>query len=384
MTTIDTIQMVDLKGQYLRLKTEIDEAIQQSLDNADFINGTYVRDFQRDLAEYLSAGRVISCANGTDALQIAMMGLGLKPGDEVIVPAFTYVATAEVLALLGITPVWAEVDPLTFTLTVSAVEKALTPRTRAIVPVHLFGQCADMEPLLKLAAERGLAVIEDVAQALGSEYRFADGTLHSAGTMGQVGCTSFFPSKNLGCYGDGGALITSDPELGERLRMIANHGQRKKYVHEIIGINSRLDTLQAAILSVKLKQLNDFNHRRRLAADRYDALLAGVPGITTPVRSPKSTHVFHQYTLLVPEDRRDALRLHLQLHGIPSMIYYPLPLHLQPAYRSSRFPEGSFPVSESLSRRVLSLPMHTEMNAGQQETIAAVVADFMKDHPTQE
>ncbi len=376
--------MVDLKGQYLRLKTEIDEAIQQSLDNADFINGTYVRDFQRDLAEYLSAGRVISCANGTDALQIAMMGLGLKPGDEVIVPAFTYVATAEVLALLGITPVWAEVDPLTFTLTVSAVEKALTPRTRAIVPVHLFGQCADMEPLLKLAAERGLAVIEDVAQALGSEYRFADGTLHSAGTMGQVGCTSFFPSKNLGCYGDGGALITSDPELGERLRMIANHGQRKKYVHEIIGINSRLDTLQAAILSVKLKQLNDFNHRRRLAADRYDALLAGVPGITTPVRSPKSTHVFHQYTLLVPEDRRDALRLHLQLHGIPSMIYYPLPLHLQPAYRSSRFPEGSFPVSESLSRRVLSLPMHTEMNAGQQETIAAVVADFMKDHPTQE
>ena len=253
MVTTESIQMVDLKKQYLRLKTDIDTAIHQCLENTDFINGAYVKEFQRDLAVYLRAKRVISCANGTDALQLAMMGLGLRPGDEVIVPTFTYVATAETIALLGLTPVWVDVDPLTFTISPEAVAVALTPRAKAVVPVHLFGQCAHMEPLLDLAAQNGLYVIEDVAQALGSQYQFAEGSFESAGTIGQVGCTSFFPSKNLGCYGDGGALITNDGELADRLQMIANHGQRKKYIHEVVGVNSRLDTIQAAVLTVKLK-----------------------------------------------------------------------------------------------------------------------------------
>ncbi|GAB3317394.1 DegT/DnrJ/EryC1/StrS family aminotransferase [Larkinella ripae] len=369
--------MVDLKGQYLRLKTEIDAAIQQCLDHTDFINGGAVREFQRDLEAFLWANRVVPCANGTDALQIAMMGLGLKPGDEVVVPAFTYVATAEVIALLGLTPVWADVDPLTFTLTAENVEKVLTPRTKAIVPVHLFGQCAEMEPLLNLASAHNLFVIEDVAQALGSEYEFADGSVEFAGTLGHVGCTSFFPSKNLGCYGDGGAMITNDTELGERLRMIANHGQRKKYIHEIVGVNSRLDTLQAAVLKVKLQHLNEFNRQRQIAAARYDYLLRDVPGIQTPVAAASSSHVYHQYTLTVQPGMRDALRAHLHLHGIPSMVYYPVPMHLQPAYYNDRFPAGSFPVAERLSQQVLSLPIHTEMDSQQQETIVSAIAEFM-------
>lgn len=369
--------MVDLKSQYARLKSEIDEAIQQCLDDTDFINGNSVREFERDLAAFLWANRVIACANGTDALQIAMMGLNLKPGDEVIVPVFTHVATAEAISLLGLTPVWADVDPDTFNLTAASAEKALTPQTRAIVPTHLFGQCVDMEPLLKLAKDNGLAVIEDTAQALGSEYEFTNGSVESAGTLGTVGCTSFFPSSNLGCYGDGGALITNDNELADRFQMIANHGQRKKYIHEVVGVNSRLDTLQAAILTVKLRHLTEFNRQRQTAAARYDYLLKDIPGIQTPVCAESSSHVYHQYTLMVPAGMRDALRAQLHLRGISSLVCYPVPLHLQPAYYSSRFPAGRFPVAEQLSQQVLSLPIHTEIDAQQQKTIASVIADFM-------
>ncbi|RRB12969.1 DegT/DnrJ/EryC1/StrS family aminotransferase [Larkinella knui] len=369
--------MVDLKNQYLRLKTDIDEAIQHCLESADFINGHSVREFQRDLAAFLWANRVITCASGTDALQIALMGLGLKPGDDVIVPAFTDVAAVEAIALLGLTPVWADVDPKTFTLTAENVEKALTPRTKAIVPVHLFGQCAPMEPLLRLASAHNLFVIEDVAQALGSEYEFADGSVESAGTLGNVGCVSFSPFTNLGCYGDGGALITNDIELADRFKVIANHGQRKKYIHEMVGVNSRLDTLQAAVLTVKLKHLSEFNRQRQIAAARYDYLLKDVPGVWTPVSADSSSHVYHHYTLTVRTGMRDALGAHLRLHGIPSMVCYPVPMHLQPAYYDDRFPAGSFPVAERLSQQVLSLPIHTEMDAQQQDTIVSVIADFM-------
>ncbi|WP_266363240.1 DegT/DnrJ/EryC1/StrS family aminotransferase [Tellurirhabdus rosea] len=376
MITQAPIQMVDLKTQYLRLKTDIDEAMQQVLLNGDFINGSFVRQFQQDLAAFLDVERVVTCANGTDALQLAMMALDLKPGDEVIVPAFTYVATAEVIALLGLTPVWADVDPDTFNLTAENVQAVLTPRTKAIVPVHLFGQCADMEPLLHLASANGLAIIEDTAQAIGSIYRFADGTERMAGTIGDIGCTSFFPSKNLGCYGDGGALMTNDTGLGERLRIVANHGQRQKYIHERVGVNSRLDTLQAAVLSVKLPHLPDFSRRRQEAAARYDEWLGNVPGLRIPVRAAASTHVFHQYTLKVEGDQRDALKSHLQQAGIPAMVYYPMAMHQQPAYRRDEYPAGSFPVSEALCRQVLSLPMHTEMDEAEQEYIAAKVIEF--------
>lgn len=377
MVTTESIPMVDLRKQYLRLKTDIDCAIEQCLNNTDFISGAAVHQFGRDLAAFLEIGQVIPCANGTDALQLALMGLGLQPGDEVIVPAFTYVATAETIVLLGLTPVWVDVDPLTFTVAPEAVADALTPRTRAVVPVHLFGQCADMAPLLQLAAQHGLFVIEDVAQALGSQYRFPGGSARPAGTLGQVGCTSFFPSKNLGCYGDGGALMTNDEALADRLRMIANHGQRKKYVHELVGVNSRLDTLQAAVLSVKLPYLAEFNRHRQRAAQHYDQLLTDVPNVRTPVRALYSTHVYHQYTLQVPADRRDALQMYLRGRGISSMIYYPLPLHQQPAYRSDRYPVGSFPVAERLCREVVSLPIDSEITAGQQAHVAATIAEFM-------
>ncbi|MFC5412553.1 DegT/DnrJ/EryC1/StrS family aminotransferase [Larkinella bovis] len=377
MITAERIPMVDLKSQYKRLKPEIDEAIQQCLETADYINNAFVREFQRNLAAFLWANRVVACASGTDALQIALLGLGLKPGDEVIVPAFTHAATVEAIALLGLTPVWADVDAHTFLLTAETAGKVLTSRAKAIVPVHLFGQCADMEPLLQLAASHGLAVIEDVAQALGSEYEFGSGAVESAGTMGTVGCTSFFPSSNLGCYGDGGALMTNDIDLAERFQMIANHGQRKRYIHEVVGMNSRLDPLQAAVLTVKLRHLNEFNRQRQTAAARYDYLLKDVPGLQTPVSRESSAHVYNQYTLIVPAGVRDSLRAHLYLNGIPSAVYYPVPLHLQPAYYSDRFPQGSLPVSERLSQQVLSLPIHTEMDAQQQKQIATLVSDFM-------
>ncbi|GAA4400276.1 DegT/DnrJ/EryC1/StrS family aminotransferase [Nibrella viscosa] len=374
---IASIRMVDLHGQYQRLKADIDAAIQQCLDQTDFINGAYVRQFQRDLATYLQAEQVITCGNGTDALQLAFMALDLQPGDEVIVPAFNYVATAEVLTLLGLTPVWADVDPDTFTLTAGTAEKALSNRTKAIVPVHLFGQCAEMEPLLHLANAHNLYVIEDIAQAIGSRYTGARYNHQMAGTLGHVGCLSFFPSKNLGCYGDGGALCTNHPELADRLQMIANHGQRVKYRHELVGVNSRLDTLQAAVLTVKLRHLEEFNQHRQLAASRYDEILGAIPGIRIPGRAGYSTHVFHQYTIRVADHKRDGLQAYLHEHNIPSMVYYPMAMHQQPAYARRQYPDGSFPVAEMLSRQVLSLPMHTELTQREQDYIGSVIADYM-------
>lgn len=372
---MDKIRMVDLHSQYLRIKNEVDSAIGDVLSSTAFIQGPAVSDFAKDLSDYLKCPYVIPCANGTDALQIAMMALDLKPGDEVILPVHTYVATAEVIALLGLEPVFVDVDGESFNIDVNAVEQKITSRTRAIVPVHLYGQCADMQPLLKLAEAHRLHVIEDAAQALGAEYTFSNGSRKFAGTMGTIGTTSFFPSKNLGCFGDGGAIFTSDGELAEKIRMIANHGQKKKYHHDIIGVNSRLDTLQAAILRVKLKYLDDYTRRRNAAADFYDAALQGIPGLQTPARVANSTHVFHQYTLKV-EEKRDALKKNLEGHGIPTMIYYPVPLHMQKAYVKPGYGMGSFPITERLSAAVLSLPIHTEMSAGELEFITSAIKNY--------
>lgn len=370
------IEMVDLRSQYQRLHVEIDWLMTQTLRRADFINGASVKQFQQELANYLGVGQVIGCANGTDALQIAMMGLGLKPCDEVIVPTFTYVATAEVIALLGLRPIWVDVDPNTFTVTAETLEQVITPRTRAIVPVHLFGQCADMAPILKLARAHNLAVIEDAAQAIGALYTFPDDSVQAAGTMGAVGCTSFFPSKNLGCFGDGGALITNDLALSERLRMIANHGQRVKYIHELVGVNSRLDSLQADVLSIKLRHLDNFTYRRQQVAAHYDKAFQTISQLKLPTRSPNSTHVFNQYTIQVLDGRRDTLQTYLKANGVPSMIYYPIPLHLQPAYRTATYQKGQFPVAETLCQSVLSLPIHTELDRDQQEYIITCVHKF--------
>jgi len=370
------IRMVDLHTQYLHIRGEVDAAIQQVIDQSAFINGPQVEAFAQALAAYTGAKYVIPCANGTDALQISLMALGLQPGDEVIVPAFTYVATAEVIGLLHLVPVMTDVDPHTFNMTAEVLEQALTPRTRAIVPVHLFGQSCDMAPILDFARQHGLFVVEDNAQALGAVYSFPDGTRRHTGTMGHIGCTSFFPSKNLGCFGDGGAMMTDDPELARLCRSIANHGQEQKYHHSLIGCNSRLDTLQAAVLNVKLKYLDQYSRNRALAAERYDALLRDVPGVVLPWRSPWSTHVFHQYTLQVAGGRRDALKEYLAARQIPSMIYYPLPLQEQQAFRSIARPSGSLDVAAQLCRRVLSLPMHTELTEAQQEEVARHIVDF--------
>lgn len=362
MITTKKIQMVDLRGQYLKIKTEIDEGIREVIDNTAFINGPAVREFQADLEKYLNVRHVIPCANGTDALQIAMMALGLKPGDEVITGSFTYVATAEVIGLLGLTPVLVDVKPDTFDIDPDAVERHITSRTRAIVPVHLFGQCADMERLKAIADKHGLFIIEDVAQAIGADYTFSDGRVVKAGTIGTIGCTSFFPSKNLGCYGDGGAMYTNDDELAKKMRMIAHHGQSVQYVHDVLGVNSRLDSLQAAVLKVKLKHLDAYAAARNRAADHYDRAFAGHPGLRIPVRSPHSTHVFHQYTLQLEGIDRTRLREQLAERGIASMIYYPIPLHKQKAFASDRYKPGDFPVTERLCECVLSLPMHTELD----------------------
>ena len=370
--------MVDLRTQYQRIREEVNQAIQSVLDSTAFINGKDVTAFADTLANLVRTKSAIPCANGTDALQIAMMALGFKPGDEVIVPVHTYVATAEVIALLGLTPVFVDVDDDTFCINVEEAAARITSRTVAIVPVHLYGQCADMEALLSLAKKHSLYVIEDAAQAFGAEYYFSNGETAKAGSMGTIGTTSFFPSKNLGCYGDGGAVFTQDPELGERMRMIANHGQRVKYHHDIIGINSRLDTLQAAILQVKIKYLDEYAAKRSSVADYYDNEFAGHDAIKTPVRSSKSTHVFHQYTIQVPESDRETLRLHLQGQQIPTMIYYPVPLHMQKAYRRDGFGEGSFPITERLSKTVLSLPIHTEMTVEQLEYISKAVLGYFQ------
>lgn len=371
--------MVDLKGQYSKIKPEVDQAIQNVIDTTAFINGPQVKTFSADLAEYLGVKHVITCANGTDALQIALMALGLEQGDEVIVPCFTYVATVEVIALLKLKPVVTEVDPDTFNITAELIEKAITPRTKAIVPVHLFGQSADMAAIMAIARKHKLYVIEDTAQALGAEYIGIDGSSKKAGTIGDIGCTSFFPSKNLGCYGDGGALYTNNDELATLIRKIANHGQAKKYHHEVIGVNSRLDTIQAAILSVKLRQLDQYCKARRDAADYYDQHLAGLSWLQIPKRHQNSTHVFHQYTLkLVDPVDRNALKDHLLSLEIPSMVYYPIPLHLQEAFKTPDCNEGDFPVSERLCSQVLSLPVHTEMETEQQDYIIAGIKSFRK------
>lgn len=369
------IQMVDLKSQYEKIKTEVDAGIQEVINTTAFINGPAVKEFQADLENYLNVKHVIPCANGTDALQIAMMALDLKPGDEVITASFTYVATAEVIGLLGLTPVLVDVYPDTFDINIEAIEKAITPKTKAIVPVHLFGQCADMERLMALAKKHNLFVIEDVAQAIGADYTFSDGTTAKAGTIGTIGCTSFFPSKNLGCYGDGGAIYTNNDELAKKLKMIAHHGQSVQYVHDVLGVNSRLDTIQAVVLKAKLKHLDEYAAARNKAANYYDEALKNNPKIKTPVRSKNSNHVFHQYTLQLIGVDRTKLREQLSERGIPAMIYYPIPLHEQNAYKSDRFKKGDFPVTEKLCATVLSLPMHTEMD---EETLKYITDNLIQ------
>ena len=376
----DKIQMVDLKGQYLKIKKEVDAGIQDVIDNTAFINGPVVKEFAAHLSEYMGGCHVTTCANGTDALQIALMALELKPGDEVIVPAFTYVASAEVIGLLGLTPVMVDVDFDTFNVTVDNIRKALSPKTRAIIPVHLFGQSCDMEPILDFAKEYHLHVIEDNAQAIGAEYTFSDGHKAKTGTMGTIGCTSFFPSKNLGCYGDGGAIFTNDDALAERIHMIANHGQRVKYHHAVIGCNSRLDSIQAAVLEVKLKHLDEYCAARYAAASYYTRQLKAFDPeeqfFITPKELPGSTHVYHQYTLKVKNGKRDALKVFLAEQGVPSMIYYPLPLQEQEAFKPITRSAESLDNSRECAYSVLSLPIHTEMTTAIQDTVISAIKRF--------
>ena len=371
------IQMVDLRSQYLGIKEEIDKGIRDVIDSCAFINGPAVQAFQKNLEQYLGVKHVIPCANGTDALQVAMMALNLQPGDEVITSSFTFIATAEVIALLKLTPVLVDVDPRTFNIDPKAIERAITPRTRAIVPVHLFGQTAPMEEIMEIASRHGLFVIEDNCQAIGSDYIFADGTRKKSGTMGQIGCTSFFPSKNLGCYGDGGAIFTNDDELARQMRVVVNHGMTVRYYHDFIGVNSRLDSIQAAILSVKLARLDEYAAKRRDAADLYDRAFEGHPNLITPARYERSTHVFHQYTLVTKNVDRKALIEFLASKEIPAMIYYPVPLHMQKAYLDPRYRPGDFPVTEHLCETVFSLPMHTELDDEQINYITRNVLDFL-------
>ena len=354
--------MVDLKSQYEKIKHEIDEAVINCLSSTAYINGPEVKAFQTNLENYLQIKHVIPCANGTDALQIAMMALDLKKGDEIIVPSFTFIATAEVVSLLKLTPVIVEVDENTFNITAEIVEKAITPRTKAIVPVHLFGQSCDMEGIMRVAEKHNLYVIEDNAQAIGSDYTFSNGMTKKAGTIGHIGCTSFFPSKNLGCYGDGGAIFTNDDKLAEKMRIIANHGQSKQYFHSIIGVNSRLDSIQAAILNIKLKHLDEYCAARRNVAAFYNKAFADIAELQTPVREKHSTHVFHQYTLQVKNGKRNQLQKFLGEKSVPAMIYYPVPLYRQEAFAEFVPPDFALPVTEKLCDSVLSLPIHTEMN----------------------
>lgn len=373
---MNEIRMVDLKGQYEKIKPEIDNAIQDVIESTAFINGPAVKEFQADMEKYLHINHVIPCANGTDSLQVAMMGLGLKPGDEVITTSFTFIATAEVIALLGLTPVLVDVDPDTFNIDPEAIRKAITTKTKAIVPVHLFGQCADMEEILNIANEHNLFVIEDTCQAIGADYTFSDGTVKKAGTMGNVAGMSFFPSKNLGCYGDGGAIFTNDEELDKQMRVVVNHGMVVRYYHDYIGVNSRLDSIQAAVLKVKLKYLDDYIKARQKAAEYYDEAFAGHPKLKIPVKAKNSTHVYHQYTLVTSDLDRDAMQKFLMEKKVPAMIYYPVPMHMQKAYQDPRYKEGDFPVTEHLSKHVISLPMHTELDEEQLEYITSTVLEF--------
>ncbi|MBS1947555.1 MAG: DegT/DnrJ/EryC1/StrS family aminotransferase [Bacteroidetes bacterium] len=371
------IQMVDLKQQYLKIKGDVDAAIHNVLDSTAFINGKPVNEFAENLAKYLGSKHVVPCANGTDALQVAMMALGLEPGDEVITPSFTYVATTEVVALLRLNPVFVEVDTKTFCIDPSAIEKAITPKTKAIVPVHLYGQAAPMEEIMQIAEKHNLFVIEDNAQAIGSEYIFSNGAKKKTGAIGLIGTTSFFPSKNLGCYGDGGAIFTNDDTLAVKLKMIANHGQQKRYYHEMIGCNSRLDTMQAAVLDIKLKKLDDYINARRKAADYYDRAFSDHPKITVPFRAKYSRHVFHQYTLILENTDRGKLNEHLATKNIPSMIYYPVPAHRQQMFAKFGGSSYNLPATDWLTERVISLPMHTELDEEQLEFISSAVLNFI-------
>ncbi|MEI6747780.1 MAG: DegT/DnrJ/EryC1/StrS family aminotransferase [Bacteroidales bacterium] len=375
---MNKIAMVDLKGQYENIKQDVDNAIADVINSTTFINGPAVKEFQENLEKYLGVKHVIPCANGTDALQVSMMALGLKPGDEVITTSFTFIATAEVIALLGLTPVLVDVDPDTFNIDPVAVEHAITAKTRAIVPVHLFGQCADLDALMEIAHKHNLFVIEDACQSIGADYIFADGKHAKSGTIGHIGCTSFFPSKNLGCYGDGGAIFTNDDELARQLRVVVNHGMVVRYYHDYVGVNSRLDSIQAAILNVKLRKLDTYAAARNKAASYYDSAFAGNPKLKTPLRFKNSTHVFHQYTLVTNGIDRAKLVEFLAARDIPAMIYYPVPLHMQKAYLDPRYKEGDFPVTEALCRSVVSLPMHTELSEEQLQHITKGVLDFIK------
>lgn len=371
------IKMVDLKGQYNKIKPEIDNAIQEVLNSSAFINGPKVKEFTNNLSNYLGGTNVIPCANGTDALQIALMALGIESGDEVILPVHNYVATAEVITLLKLQPVFVDVDPDFFTIDINQIESKITSKTKAIVPVHLYGQCADMDSIMDIARRYNLFVVEDTAQAIGAEYTFSDGTIKKAGTIGDIGTTSFFPSKNLGCYGDGGALFVNNDKLATKCRMIANHGQSKKYCHEIVGCNSRLDSIQAAILNEKLNYLDEYNNQRINAAKIYDELLRDFKGVKTPILDERSTHVYHQYTIVLDKSiNRSSVQEYLKENGVPSMIYYPVPMHMQLAYKDSV--NEIFPITEDLSETVLSLPMHTELTREEQEYIVLKLKEGLK------
>jgi dTDP-4-amino-4,6-dideoxygalactose transaminase len=373
---MDKIQMVDLQGQYLKIKPEIDAAIAEVVASAKYIRGTQVELFEQNLANYLNIKYVISCANGTDALMLTLMAHDLKPGDEVITPSFTFISTAETIAFLGLKPVFAEVDPKTFNLNPDKLKELITPRTKAIIPVHLFGQCADMTAILRMAEKHKLFIIEDAAQSLGAAHAFPCGTFKKAGSFGQLGCTSFFPSKNLGCFGDGGAVFTNDNHLAEKIRLLANHGMKERYKHEVVGINSRLDTLQAAILDVKLKYLDEYNASRQKAAAFFIDHLKDLKEVELPYLSKNSTHIYNQFTIKVKNNKRDQLKLHLDKNEIPAMIYYPLPLHLQPAFSSFGYKDAMLPLTEKLCDEVLSLPMHTELSTEQLQYISSKVIEF--------
>jgi len=374
---METIQMVDLKGQYLRIKPQVDEGIMEVLMETSYINGPQVSLFKNNLEKYLNVKRVVPCANGTDALQIAMMALDLKPGDEVIVPAFTYVATAEVIALLNLKPIMVDVDIDSFNVTPEIIEEAITEKTRAVVPVNLYGQCAELEGIRNLCDQRGLYMIEDNAQAIGADYMLRSGEKVKSGTVGHIGSTSFYPSKNLGAYGDGGALYTQDENLGSMLHKIANHGQTKRYYHDMVGVNSRLDSIQAAILNVKLNYLDQFASERRVVADAYDSGFSAIEALQTPYRAQFSSHVFHQYTLKLEDGRRDQLQSYLKEKGIPSIIYYPLPLYDQEAFKKDSNVQF-LPATDKLCKSVLSLPIHTEMSEEQIAYIVNSVVQFFK------
>ncbi|SIO15770.1 DegT/DnrJ/EryC1/StrS family aminotransferase [Chitinophaga niabensis] len=371
------IQMVDLKRQYSKIKPQVDAAIQDVLESAAFINGAPVQQFSQELGQYLGSKHVIPCANGTDALQIAMMALGLEPGDEVITPSFTFIATAEVIALLRLKPVFVDIDPQTYCIDPAAIEKAITPKTKAIVPVHLYGHSAAIEPIMEIAQKHNLYVIEDNAQAIGSHYTTKDGTTKKVGTFGHIGCTSFFPSKNLGCYGDGGALFTDDDALAAKIRMIANHGQSQRYYHDEVGVNSRLDTLQAVVLRIKLQLLDQYIAARRAVATAYDTAFAGIPQIVTPFQATNQLHVFHQYTMQLNGADRNKLQAYLQEKQVPAMIYYPVPAHRQKMFGGMVDPKLSLPVTDSLTGKVISLPIHTEMDEEQLTHITDSVKSFL-------